>query len=123
MPQPVQVDGIFMAAGNRRDPRRHQFKHSVPDTAQISALRHRIGKPPAYPKLAFRLPQQQQAAVRRLVAAVKIDCEFLAMHRWQIEGKHSIVGHGGCGARLIRDATCLDNNLLRESLVPRHSRH
>ena len=52
-----------------------------PDAARIAPVRHRIGEPPAHPKLAFRLPQQQQAAVRRLVAAVKIDCEFLAMHR------------------------------------------
>ena len=33
------------------------------------AIRHRIGKPPANSKLAFRAPQQQQTAVPRLVAA------------------------------------------------------
>jgi hypothetical protein len=45
------------------------------------------------------------------------------MDRWQVERKRYSVGHGGCGARLIRDATCLDNDLLRESLPLRHSRH
>jgi hypothetical protein len=46
--------------------------------APIAPIRHRIGKPPAHPKLAFRAPQQQQTAVPGLVAAAKIHCEFLA---------------------------------------------
>ena len=109
MPQPVEVDGILVAAGNRRDPRHHHLEHLVTDAARIAPVRHRIGKPPAHPELALRLPQQQQTAIRRLVAAVKIDCEFLAMDRWQIEGKRCIVGHGGCGAPLIRDAIRLEH--------------
>jgi hypothetical protein len=48
--------------------------------------------------------------------------EFLAPDRWKVEGKQRIVGHGGCGGGLIRDATCLDNDLLRESLASCHSR-
>ena len=115
MPQPIEVDGILVAAGNRRDPRHHHLEHLVTDAARIAAIRHRIGKPPAHPKLAFRLPQQQQTAVRGLVAAVKIDCEFLAADGWNVEGKKRIVGHGGCGARLMHGAICLDNDLLRES--------
>ena len=66
-------------------------------------IRHRIVKSSSQPKLTLRLPQQQ-AAVRRLVAAGKIHCEFLALNRWQVEGKRGSVGHDGCGARLIRDA-------------------
>jgi hypothetical protein len=58
MPQPVKVDGIFVAAGNRRDPRHHHFEHLVPDAARIAAIRHRIGEPPAHPELVLRLPQQ-----------------------------------------------------------------
>ena len=122
MPQPVEVDGILVAAGNRRDPRHHHLEHIVTDAARIAPIRHRIGKPPAHPELALRLPQQQQTAIRRLVAAVKINCEFLAMDRWQVEGKQRIVGHDGCGAPLIRDATRLDTDLLRESRTSRHSR-
>ena len=123
MPQPIKVDGILMAASNRRDARRHHFEHLVLDAARIAAIRHRIRKPPTYPELAFRLPQQKQTGIRRLVAAVKINCEFLALNRWKVEGKRCSVGHGGCGARLIHGATCLDNDLLRESLALRHSRH
>ena len=104
MPQPVEVDGILVAARDRRDARRHHLENRVPDAARIAAIRHRIGKPPAHPELALRLPQQQKTAVRRLIAAVKIDCEFLAPDRWQVEGKRCSVGHGGCGARLMHDA-------------------
>jgi hypothetical protein len=58
-----------------------------------------------------------------LVAAVKINCEFLAVDRWQVEGKRYSVGHGGCGAPLVRDAIRLNTDLLRESCDPRHGRH
>jgi hypothetical protein len=44
------------------------------------------------------------------------------VHRWQVEGKQRIVGHGGCGAGLIREATGRANDLLRESASSRHSR-
>jgi hypothetical protein len=45
------------------------------------------------------------------------------MDRWQIEGKQRIVGHGDCGAPLLRDAIRLNTDLLRESLALRHGRH
>jgi hypothetical protein len=82
MPQPVKVDGILVAAGNRRDPRHHHLEHIMTDAARIAPVRHRGGEPPAHPELVLRLPQQQQTGIRRLVAALKIDCEFLAMDRW-----------------------------------------
>jgi hypothetical protein len=78
MPQPVEVDGILVAARDRTDARHHHFEHCVPDAARIAAIRHRFGKPPANAELAFRAPKQQQTAVRGLVAAAKIHCEFLA---------------------------------------------
>ena len=78
MPQPVEVDGILVATRDRTDARHHHFEHRVPDAARIAVIWHRIGKPPAHPKFAFRAPQQEQTAVRGLVAAAKIRCEFLA---------------------------------------------
>ena len=123
MPQPVEVDGILVPARDRRDPRHHHLEHLVLDAVRITAIRHRSGKPPAHPELAFRLPHQQKTGVRRLVAAGKIHCEFLAMNRWQVEGKRCSVAHDGCGARLIRDAIRRNTDLLRESLALRHSRH
>jgi hypothetical protein len=43
------------------------------------------------PAAALSLPQQQQAAIRRLIAAVKITSELLALDRWKIEGKQRII--------------------------------
>ena len=123
VPQPIEVDGILVSARDRRHALHHHLEHGVPDAIRIAAIRHRIGEPTAHTELALRLPEQQQAAVRRLVAALKIHCEFLAADTWKVKGKRRIVGHGGCGARLIRDATRLDTDLLRESLALRHSRH
>jgi hypothetical protein len=81
-----EVDGILVAARDRRDPRHHHLEHLVTDAARIPAIRHRISKPPANPELALRLPQQQQG-LRGLIAAVKIHCELLAPDKWQVEGK------------------------------------
>ena len=122
VPQPVEVDGVLVPAGDRRHASRYHLKHRVPDTGRIAAIRHRISKPSAYTKLALRSPQQQQAAIRGLVTTLKIYCEFLASDRWQVKRKQHIVGHGGCGAGLIREATCLDNDLLCESATLCHSR-
>ena len=123
MPQPVQVDGILVAACHRRHACHHHLKHLMTDAARIAAIRHRIGKPPANAELALRVLQQQQTGVRGLVAAVKIYCEFLAPYRWQVERKRCSVGHGGCGAPLVRDAISLNTDLLRETCAPRHGRH
>src|SRR5262249_61659609 len=81
----------------------------------------RLRKPPAHPELSLRLSQQQQTAMRRLIAASKINCEFLAPDRWKLEGKQRIVAHGGCGGGLIRIAIRWNTDLLRESLVSCHS--
>jgi hypothetical protein len=122
VPQPVEVDGILVPASDRRGARHHHLEHCVLDAIRIAAIRHRLRKPPAHTKLALRLPQQQQTGIGRLGAAIKIDCEFLAADGWQVEGKQRIVGHGGCGGGLIREATCRNNDLPRESAASRHSR-
>ena len=97
VPQPVEVDGVLVPAGDRGDARQHHFEHRVPDAVGIATIRYCFRKPPAYTKPAFRL-RQQEAAIRGLVAALKIHCEFLAADGWQVGGKRHIVGHGGCGA-------------------------
>ena len=91
-------------------------------SVRIAPIRHRRRKPPAHPEPALSLSQQQQTSVRRLMAAGKIDCEFLAPDRWKLEGKQHIVVHGGCGGGLVHIAIRSNTDLLRESLVSRHSR-
>jgi hypothetical protein len=74
------------------------------------------------PQRTLRLAQQQKSGIGRLVATSKIDCEFLAVNRWQVERKQRIVGHGGRGAGLIRNATRLRTICQRELAVSRRSR-
>ena len=83
--QPIEVDGILVTAGDRRGTRHHHLKHRMVNAIGIAAVRHRLGKPPAHTKLALRFAQQQQTGVGGLVAAGKIDCEFLAADGWQVE--------------------------------------
>ena len=89
-----------MPAGDRQNTRHHHLKHRMPDAVRIAAIRHCFGEPQANTMLALRLPQEQQAAIGRLVDAGKIDGEFLASDRWQVERKRRIVIHSGCGAGL-----------------------
>jgi hypothetical protein len=120
MPQPVKVDGVLMAARNRRRTRHHHLEHRVPHPVRIPPIRHRRRKPPAHPEPAFRRSQQQQTAIRRLIAAVKINGEL----RWT-DGRSkgsSVASVGGCGPGLIHDAIRSNTDLLRESLVSCHSR-
>jgi hypothetical protein len=49
----------------------------VSDTLRIASIRHRFRKPPAHPELALRRSQQQQTAIRRLIAASKISVSWL----------------------------------------------
>jgi hypothetical protein len=109
-------------AGDRRHPRHQHFEHPVSDTSLIAAIGHRRHKPPADTERALRLAQQQQAAIGRLITALKINCKFLAADGWKAKGKQRIVIHGGCGARLMCEALCRNNDLLRESAAPCHSR-
>jgi hypothetical protein len=75
MPQPIEVDGILMAAGDRRDARHHHLEHIVPNAARIAVIRHRIGKPRAHAEPALRLPQQQCSSLGATVVT-----EFLILH-------------------------------------------
>jgi hypothetical protein len=63
VPQPVEVDGILVPAGDRQNTRHHHLEHRVPDALRIAAIRHCFGEPQANTMLALRLPQKQQAAI------------------------------------------------------------
>ena len=118
--------GRWHPHGRRRSPRRAPSPSRTsragcgPDRGDPASHRRAAGTHRAS-RSASR--SSSSAAIGGLVAAVKIDCEFLAADRWQVEGKRRIVGHGGCGAGLIREATRRNTDLLRESPALRHSRH
>jgi hypothetical protein len=89
----------------------------------IAAIRHHFGKPTAYAYLPFRLPKQKEPAIGGLISPIKINCEFLAMDGWQIEGEQSSFGHDGCGGREYAKHLVSTTDLLRESRGSYHSRH
>jgi hypothetical protein len=94
----------------------------VSDATLIAPIRYGVRKQPAYTYRALRLSQQQNATIGGLVAALKINCEFLAADRWKVESKKLIVVHGGCGGALMQMAIRLNTDLLRESRSWRYSR-
>src|SRR5262249_54303709 len=54
--------------------------------------------------------------------SVEIYCDFLAVNGWQVKGKRSIFGHGGCGALRVHEAVRQGTDLLCESATSRYSR-
>lgn len=79
--------------------------------AKEAHLRHLTKRDRKQPS-AFRLPQQQKATIQQLIAADKINCEFLAPDRWKIKRKQRIVAHGGCGRGVTQIAIRLNTDLL-----------
>ena len=122
MPEPVEVVAVLVAAGDSESARRNQLKHLVPDARRIAAIGHGFSQPPTDAELSLGLPQQQKSGIGGLVSSVEINCEFLTLDGWQIEGERRSFGHGGCGAARIREALRLDTGLLRESRGLRYSR-
>src|SRR5690349_6071911 len=73
--------------------RRHL--HRFPAVRHVLQPAHGRGETRADAKRALGLPQQKQAAVRGLAAALEIDCELLALNSCKIKGKQRNFGHGG----------------------------
>jgi hypothetical protein len=66
MPQPVEVDGILVAASDRRGTRHHHLEHRVSDALRIASIRHRFRKPPA--EIAHRDDQENRDLAMQLAS-------------------------------------------------------
>jgi hypothetical protein len=64
VPQPDEVDGILVPAGDRQNTRNHHLEHRMPDAVGIAAIWHCFGEPQA--NTIFRAPPPAEAA-RHLV--------------------------------------------------------
>src|SRR5680860_665059 len=98
MAQGIVIDAVFVAAADAEDARGDDLAQPMADARRIAPVPQGSSKPGNDAGLFLGAAQQQHAGVRRLVAAIEIDCEFLGANRWQLEGKWRSVGHG-CGAR------------------------
>ncbi len=88
------IDAVFVAATDTEHAGGDDLGHAVANARGIAAIVHSPGQARDDADLHFGQPQHQQTRVGGLIAAVEIDCEFLASNRWQIEGKRRSVGHG-----------------------------
>ena len=118
--QPVVIDAVLIAAANAEDARANNITQTVANAQAIAPIGQRRGEPADDADLLLSGTQRQKAAVRRLVAAVEIDCELLGTDGWQSEGKRRSVDHG-CGVPLRRRHARLNNGLLRDLNGLRHS--
>ena len=118
MTQGIVIDTVFVAAADAEHARFDDLAQPMADARRIARVPQGSSKPGNDAGLLLGATQQQHAGVRRLVAAIEIDCKFLSSNRWQLEGKWRSVGHG-CGARWWKAARRLDTDLLLDAL--RHS--
>ena len=84
--QQVMIDRIFPAAANAEHARADDLGQAVTNARLVAPVRQCGRQPRDDADLRLGGPEQQDARIGRLVAAVEIDCEFLSPHGWQIEG-------------------------------------
>ncbi len=118
--QRVVINAVFVTAADAEHTRADDLGEAMADARRIAPLWKRCGKSGADAGLQVGHAQDQRACVGRLVAAIEIDCGFIAAHGWQVEGKQRSVGHG-CGVLRWNAARRLDTDLLRDLSALRHS--
>ena len=89
----------------------------------IAPIPDAAGQGLAETQAAFRLAQQDEAAVRRDQAAIEGGAHLLALDAWQIEGEKAIVGHGGRGIFVARRGRRSDNEFLPDGNALRYVHH
>ena len=72
---------------------------------------------------AFRLAQQDEAAVGGDQAAIEGGAHLLALDGGQMERKKAIVGHSGRGAFVVWEESRVDNEFLPDDNGLRHVRY
>ena len=120
LPQPVEIVAVLVAAADRQRTGLDQLDERMLDPGRIAAIRKAVSEPCADAGCALGLAQEQEAAVRGLVAAVEIDCELLAADGWQIERKQRSFGHGGVALRFGREALVWQRIATRYQGPPPH---
>jgi hypothetical protein len=83
----IVIESVRVTAADAEHARRDDLEERVRDARRITPIRQCFGHPRDDADLLLDRAQQQQARVQRLIAAVEIDCEFLARDGWQVVGK------------------------------------
>ena len=117
--QRILVDAISVAASDAEHARCDDLEELVGDARRVASIRQGLSDPADDADLLLGRPQQQHARIRRLIAAVEIDCEFLARDGWQIKRKRRSVSHGR-GVPLQRRHACFATVCLSDFSGLRH---
>ena len=111
------------AAGDREHTEAQHGGKGMDDLCLIAPIADAACQRVGQAQAALRLAQQDKPAVRRDQAAIEGGGHLLALDGWQMEGKKAIVGHGGCGALVVREERRVDNEFLPYSNELRHVCH
>jgi hypothetical protein len=94
----VEVVGILIAAGDRKDARPQDVGQRVDDPGRVTWVGDQRCQPIANAKLPLGCGQQHDPAIRGQPPAIEGSGHLLAANRWKAERLGRIVVHGGCGA-------------------------
>src|SRR6202035_5394569 len=96
--QPIEVVGVFVAAGDGEDAGAQDIGQQMGDPVRITAIRDHSSEPLGDPEPTIGLGEQHDPAVGTDPSAVKGGGDLLAADGWKTERQKAIVGHGGGGA-------------------------
>ena len=97
MAQMIEIIGVLVAAGDRQHPRLQDLGQAMDDPALVPRVGNAVGQMPGNAHPAFRLGQQQHAAIRCQPPAIERRGHFLAANSWESKTSNAIVDHGGRG--------------------------
>ena len=111
------------AAGDRQHAEAQHRRERVDDLRRVAPIPDAACQRLSQAETAFRLAQQDEAAVGRDQAAIEGGTHLLALDGWQMKGEKAIVGHGGRGAFVVREGRRFDNEFLPDGKGLRYVRH
>ena len=114
---------ILVTAGDRQHAEAEHGRERVDHLRLIAPVADAACQGLGAAQAAFRLAQQDEAAVGRDQTAIEGGAHLLALDAWQIEGEKAIVGHGGRGVLVVRRGRRLDNEFLPDGNGLRYVRH
>src|SRR3954464_7813503 len=97
--QPIEVVGVFVAAGNGEDASAQDIGQQMSGPVRIASVRDRLSEPLGNAEPTIGLGEQHHPAIGTDPPAVKGGRDLLAADGWKAERQKVIVGHGGRGAR------------------------
>jgi hypothetical protein len=107
------VVAVLVAGGDHQQSKTNDVGKTVRDLIRRAPVHQAGGQPIGDPETSLRLPQRQNAAVRRQQPPIEFGHHGLAVNRRQASQRQHRIGHGGCGLAEI-ERIGFDNQILHE---------